>query len=116
MSRMKKQIVEEKPEEILVVDGVQLDGNELYRLLYFDAKIKNLELSKRLRQKEVEDQIRLIKQTFEVFEKETGRQKDLVYDEMKQTKDDIEKKYNIKLSECTFDELTGKLKKLTEEA
>ena len=106
--------IEQKQEEVLVInDGsIQLTGEELYRLLYFDAKIKNLELSRRITARDCDDQMRKIKQTFEKYEQDMATQKETTHKDLAEIRQTIETKYGIKMSECTFDELTGKLTKL----
>ena len=82
-----------------------LTEEEKFGLLYYDARIKNAELSLRLQKLDVRDKIRQLEFNLNV-------EKTICKDRLKQLRDQVEEKYKIKLSEYSFFEETGKLTKL----
>jgi hypothetical protein len=118
----KKKDKEEKKEELEVVKvefvdtDIYLLKEEKLELLYLDAVIKNLELSYRLKEREFNEMlIALQNKIAETQNKKIldltslAEEKKIKNLELKTTKEAIEAKYGLKLSECSFDEFTGKL-------
>jgi hypothetical protein len=119
----KKKNKEEKKEEVVEVVTIESVDNDFYltkderlELLYLDAVIKNLELSYRLKEREFNEAIVVLQSRItELQNRKTLDLSGLVEErktknrELNALKETIEAKYSFKLSECSFDEFTGRI-------
>lgn len=115
------EVSEEVLEENIEVKEVKLDNGELFHLLYLDAYIKNLELSTRIEEVNIVDQVEELQNkilelqnkltasiNYNKFEKEQKKA------ELFRLKQEIERKYCIDFSKCTFNEFSGVVTKIDE--
>jgi hypothetical protein len=121
MTKKKVQEVTEVIETEVVIEesfdsGFCLANEERLELLYLDAVIKNLELSARLKDKDFNEAIQLLQKRIQELQSQKNielnsliEEKKTKLVELRNTKDKIETKYGFKLSECSFDEFTGRI-------
>lgn len=102
--------VQEMPWENL--EEFYLAEEERLALLYYDARIKNTELSLRLQKLETQDRIKQLEVNLKNITDALNIDKTICKDRLKKLRDQVEEKYGIKLSEYSFFEETGKLTKL----
>ena len=93
---------------------VTLTKGERLELLYYDARIKNAELSMRLHAKEVQEQITSLQARAAKVISSLESEKEVCREDLQQVKQTVEDKYEIKLEDYSFVEETGKLIKLPE--
>ena len=115
-----EEVEEEVQEKIAEVKEMPWDNLEEFylteterlELLYFDARIKNNELSARLQKLDTQDKIRQLEANLKNITDTLNIDKTVCKGRLKKLRDQVEEKYGIKMSEYSFFEETGKLTKL----
>ena len=98
--------------------GIYLTAEENFTLLLCDARIKNAELSRRLREAEYEKQetkfaLQLLQQKTRLQNEvaQLRAEKERIRMEMEAIKSAVEERLGVNMNECTYDPDTGRLTK-----
>ena len=114
--------LEELEQEADEFDDFYLDEEDNLFLQLCDARIKNSELSRRL--KEAEYKIQETRNNFSLYQlraqtdtisTQLRNEKDRVRQEMEAKRAEVEERFGIKLSDYSFDPETGRLTKLPDD-